>query len=58
MIYLLIAILEKFANKILGLKSDELMTFMQKIPTKDWQSQDIDVIIAEAYVYKKIYSQK
>lgn len=56
MIYLLIAILEKFANKILGLKSDELMTFMQKIPTKDWQSQDIDVIIAEAYVYKNIYS--
>lgn len=58
MIYFLIAILEKFAKKILELRSDELMTFMQKLPTKTWDCEDIDMIIAEAYVYKKLYSDK
>jgi hypothetical protein len=34
MIFLLIAVLEKFAKKILSLRGDELMTYMQKLPTK------------------------
>lgn len=58
MIYLLIAILEKFAKKILSLRSDELMTFMQKLPTKEWNEADLEIVIAEAFVLKKIYGQK
>lgn len=41
MIYLLIVVLEKYAKKILSLKSDELMTYMQKLPTKEWKQDDL-----------------
>lgn len=58
MIYLLIAILEKFAKKILSLRGDELMTFMQRLPTKDWDETNLELVIAEAFVLKKIYGQK
>jgi hypothetical protein len=36
MIFLLIAVIEKFGKTILSLKGDNLMTFMQKLPTKEW----------------------
>lgn len=55
MIFILIAVLEKYANKMLELKSDELMTFVQKLPTKEWKEEEIEVVIAEAYVYKKLF---
>ena len=55
MIFLLIAILEKFATKLLQLRSDELMTFIQKLPTKEWDEEQLEVVIAEAYVYKKLF---
>ena len=43
---------------MLALKSDSLMGFVQKLPTKLWNENDLDIIIAEAYVYKKIFSGK
>ena len=39
-------------------KGDELMGFIQKLPTKSWDENELEVVIAEAYVYKKIYSGK
>lgn len=58
MIYLIIGILEKFAKDILKLKGDDLMGFVHKLPTKEWDEQDLEMVIAEAYVYKKIYTGK
>jgi hypothetical protein len=28
------------------------------LPTKDWNIQDLEMVIAEAYVYQKIFSEK
>jgi len=58
MIYLLIVVLEKFAKKILTLRSDDLMSFMQKLPTKDWKEEDLEFAIAEAFALNKIYNEK
>lgn len=58
MIYLLITILEKFAKKMLSLRGDDLMTYMQKLPTKEWTEADLEIVIAEAFALKKIYSKK
>ena len=40
------------------MKSDSLMGFLQKLPTKSWTEEDLEIVIAEAYVYKKIFSGK
>ena len=43
---------------MLAMRSDELMGFIQKLPTKEWDEDDLEMVIAEAYVYKKIFSGK
>jgi len=58
MVFLLIAIIEKFAKKLLAMKFEDLMNFLQHLPTKDWNIQDLEMVIAEAYVYQKIFSEK
>ena len=56
MVFLLIAILEKFAKDILSLKGEDLMTFVQTLPTKKWGYTELEMVIAEAYVLKKIFT--
>lgn len=41
MIFLLIAILEKFAKKMLKMRFDDLMSLIQNLPTKIWTEEDI-----------------
>ena len=31
------------------------MAMLQNLPTKEWKDSDLDMIIAEAYVYQKNY---
>lgn len=34
------------------------MAFLQNLPTKQWSSGDLEMLIAEAYCYQKIFSDK
>ena len=58
MIFLLIALLEKFAERMLQMRFDELMGFLQTLPTKNWGEADLEMLIAEAYVYKELFTIK
>ena len=40
-IFLLIAILEKFAERMLKMRFEDLMGFMQNLPTKKWGEADL-----------------
>jgi hypothetical protein len=41
MVFLFIAIIEKFAKKLLSYKFEELMGFLQNLPTKNWVVGDL-----------------
>jgi len=41
MVFLFIAIIEKFAKKLLSYKFEELMGFLQNLPTKKWVIGDL-----------------
>ena len=58
MVFLFIAIIEKFAKRLLVMRFEELMAFLQNLPTKGWGADDMDMVIAEAYCYQKIFSEK
>lgn len=58
MVFLFIAIIEKFSKKMLTLKFEELMGFLQNLPTKNWRNSDLEMLIAEAYCYQKIFGEK
>lgn len=58
MLFLFIAIVEKFAKKLLHCRFEELMALLQNLPTKQWTPADLDILIAEAYCYMRIFSEK
>lgn len=57
-LYLFIAILVKFSNKLQKLNFDDIMRFMQKPPTKEWTESDLETSISEAYVYRTHYTYR
>jgi hypothetical protein len=58
MVFLFIAIVEKFAKKLLGMRFEDLMAFLQNLPTREWDESDIEMVIAEAYCYQTIFTEK
>lgn len=40
------------------MRFDDLMSMIQNLPTKNWSENDIEIVIAEAYVYMKEYGKK
>jgi len=46
MIFVLIATLRKFEKRLLKMKFEELMSFLQNLPTKSWDHEDLQVVIA------------
>ena len=57
-VYVCAALLLKFAQRLKGMKFQELVTFIQKLPTKEWQVKDLEEILAQSYVLKTVYLMK
>ena len=58
MVFIFIAIVEKFARKLLSMRFEELMGFLQNLPTRDWDETDLEMVIAEAFCYQGIFAEK
>lgn len=56
-IYICAAMILKFGSKIKKMNNNEIMTFLQALPTKNWIEEDLKMLIAEAYVYKSIFEK-
>lgn len=41
----------KFSKKIQKMQYDEIMILLERIPTKQWSEDDLDLCLAEAYSY-------
>lgn len=54
-IYVCTALLLKWAQKIKKMQFNEMMLFLQSLPTKEWGEEDLQMIISEAYVYKSLF---
>jgi len=54
-IYVCAALLLKWSVKLKKMRFSDIMLFLQGLPTYQWKEEDINVIIAEAYVYRSLY---
>lgn len=53
--YVCVALLLKWSIKLKKMGFNDIMIFLQNMPTKDWGEKDVEVIIAEAFVFKSLY---
>lgn len=54
-IYVCAALLLKWSKKLKKMGFQDIMVFLQSMPTKDWSEKDIEMIVAEAYVFMTLY---
>jgi TBC1 domain family member 2 len=59
-VYVCAALLLKFAAKLKTMRFQELVTFLQRLSgvTKDWSVKDLEELLAQAYVYKTLFTAK
>jgi len=56
-VYFCAAFLLKWSDEILKKHDEEqLLTFLQKLPTKEWGNSDVEVLLSQAYVWQTLYS--
>jgi len=57
-LYVCVAFLNKWSHELIISKDfQEIMVFLQSLPTAQWTEQDIELLLAEAYRLKSLYHE-
>lgn len=56
-IYVCAALILKWSKKLKKMKFNEMMLFLQSIPTQSWTESDIRMLLGEAWVYQSIFDE-
>lgn len=54
-IYVCAAFLVKWSHRIQHMDFQEIMMFLQSLPTKDWSEKDIELLLSEAYMWQQLF---
>ncbi|GMM33311.1 GTPase-activating protein [Saccharomycopsis crataegensis] len=54
-IYVCAAFLVKWSDTIKQMDFQEIMIFLQSLPTKNWSDKDIELLLSEAYMWQTLY---
>lgn len=55
-LYVCAAFLVKWSQKLQGMDFQEIMMFLQSLPTKSWTEKDIELLLSEAFIWKSLFS--
>ena len=53
--YVCAALLVKWSKELITQDFQNIIIFLQHIPTKDWTDKDIELLLSEAYMYKSLF---
>ncbi|KAI0473112.1 RabGAP/TBC [Xylariaceae sp. FL0804] len=54
-LYVCAAFLVKWSSKLVKMDFQEIMMFLQALPTKDWTEKDIELLLSEAYIWQSLF---
>ncbi|KKA26963.1 hypothetical protein TD95_004058 [Thielaviopsis punctulata] len=54
-LYVCAAFLVKWSAKLLKMDFQEIMMFLQSLPTKDWTEKDIEMLLSEAFIWQSLF---
>ncbi|KAI3585105.1 rab-GTPase-TBC domain-containing protein [Fusarium oxysporum f. sp. albedinis] len=54
-LYVCAAFLVKWSDKLLSMDFQEIMMFLQCLPTKDWTEKDIELLLSEAFIWQSLF---
>ena len=56
-VYLAAALLLRFSRHVKVLEREEMVSFMQNLPTSGWGEQDIRLMVSEAFTLRSLFSE-
>ncbi|KAL9614814.1 MAG: hypothetical protein Q9167_000724 [Letrouitia subvulpina] len=54
-LYVCAAFLVKWSEQLLKMDFQEIMMFLQALPTKAWTEKDIELLLSEAYIWQSLF---
>lgn len=54
-LYVCAAFLVKWSPKLLKMDFQEIMMFLQALPTREWTEKDIELLLSEAYIWQSLF---
>lgn len=54
-LYVCAAFLVKWSDKLRKMDFQEIMMFLQALPTKSWTEKDIELLLSEAYIWQSLF---
>jgi hypothetical protein len=54
-VYVCAALLLKFSPRLKGMAFQDLVQFLQKLPTREWSIKDVEELLSQAFVYKSLF---
>ncbi|KAF2772480.1 RabGAP/TBC [Teratosphaeria nubilosa] len=55
-LYVCAAFLVKWSEKLQQMDFQEIMMFLQSLPTKEWTEKDIELLLSEAFIWKSLFA--
>ncbi|KAL3471712.1 RabGAP/TBC [Aspergillus californicus] len=54
-LYVCAAFLVKWTDQLVKMDFQEVMMFLQALPTRDWTEKDIELLLSEAYIWQSLF---
>ncbi|KAK7215527.1 hypothetical protein V2G26_003530 [Clonostachys chloroleuca] len=54
-LYVCAAFLVKWSAKLVEMDFQEIMMFLQSLPTKEWTEKDIELLLSEAFIWQSLF---
>ncbi|KAL3424393.1 GTPase-activating protein gyp1 [Phlyctema vagabunda] len=54
-LYVCVAFLVKWSERLLKMDFQEVMMFLQALPTRDWTEKDIELLLSEAFIWQSLF---
>ncbi|KJK77067.1 hypothetical protein H634G_07643 [Metarhizium anisopliae BRIP 53293] len=54
-LYVCAALLVKWSDRLVKMDFQEIMMFLQSLPTKTWTEKDIELLLSEAFIWQSLY---
>lgn len=54
-LYVCAAFLVKWSERLLTMDFQEIMMFLQSLPTKEWTEKDIELLLSEAFIWQSLF---
>ncbi|KAG8420817.1 GTPase-activating protein [Metarhizium acridum] len=54
-LYVCAALVVKWSDRLVKMDFQEIMMFLQSLPTKTWTEKDIELLLSEAFIWQSLY---